>query len=107
MSSPSISASRWRRASSCSIRHRRTRRVCLPDVRAAGFTQVLPLQNWGWNSVSTGFVVKGAPARNEPAFPIELRYVSPGYFEALGIPIRRGRGVAVRRHEERAAGDSD
>ncbi len=65
----------------------------LPDVRAAGFTQVLPLQNWGWNSVSTGFVVKGAPARNEPAFSIELRYVTPGYFEALGIPIRRGRGV--------------
>ena len=67
----------------------------LPDVRAAGFTQVLPLQNWGWNSVSTDFVVKGAPARNEPAFPIELRYVTPGYFEALGIPIRRGRSVLL------------
>jgi hypothetical protein len=67
----------------------------LPDVRAAGFTQVLPLQNWGWNGASTDFVVKGEPARNEPAFPIELRYVTPGYFEALGIPIRRGRSVLL------------
>jgi predicted permease len=64
----------------------------LPEVVAAGFTQVLPLQNWGWNSVSTDFIVKGAPPRSEPAFPIELRYVTPGYFDALGISIRRGRG---------------
>jgi putative ABC transport system permease protein len=64
----------------------------LPTVTAAGFTQVLPLQNWGWNSVSTDFVVKGAPPRSEPPFPIELRYVTPGYFDALGIQIRRGRG---------------
>jgi ABC-type antimicrobial peptide transport system permease subunit len=25
-------------------------------------------------------------------FPIELRYVTPGYFQALGITVRRGRG---------------
>jgi hypothetical protein len=79
----------------------------LPDVRAAGFTQVLPLQNWGWNSVSTDFVVKGRRRETSRRFPIELRYVTPGYFEALGIPIRRGRSVSSRRHEERAAGDSD
>ena len=65
----------------------------LPTVTAAGFTQVLPLQNWGWSSVSTDFVVKGAPPRTEMPFPIELRYVTPGYFDALGIPIRRGRSV--------------
>jgi ABC-type antimicrobial peptide transport system permease subunit len=65
----------------------------LPDVSAAGFIQVLPLQNWGWNAVSTDFVVKGAPPRTEPAFPIELRYVTPGYFDALGIRIVRGRGL--------------
>ncbi|HEY0284208.1 MAG TPA: ABC transporter permease [Vicinamibacterales bacterium] len=64
-----------------------------PGVQAAGFTQVLPLQNWGWSSNSADFVVKGAPPRREAPFPIELRYVTPGYFQALGIPIRSGRGI--------------
>ena len=64
-----------------------------PGVQAAGFTQVLPLQNWGWWSNSTDFIVKGAPPRREAPFSIELRYVTPGYFQALSIPIRSGRGI--------------
>ena len=62
----------------------------LPAVRAAGFTQMLPLQNWGWFSVSTDFVPKGQPPASPP-FQIELRYVTSGYFEAMGIPLTRGR----------------
>jgi predicted permease len=59
----------------------------LPGVRAAGFTQLLPLQNWGWTSNSSDFQVRGRPP--EPTvFPIELRFVTPGYFRALGIPVR-------------------
>ncbi|MPZ21134.1 MAG: FtsX-like permease family protein [Luteitalea sp.] len=59
----------------------------LSDLRAAGFTQLLPLQNWGWTSSSSDFQIRGrAPART--VFPIELRFVTPGYFRALGIPIR-------------------
>ena len=65
--------------------------AALPGVQAAGFAQMLPLQNWGWTSNSTDFRVRGRPAR-AAEFVIELRYVTPGYFEALGIPIRRGRG---------------
>jgi predicted permease len=64
--------------------------AALPGVQAAGFAQMLPLQSWGWTSNSTDFRVRGRPARSEE-FPIELRYVTPGYFEALGIPVRRGR----------------
>jgi len=67
----------------------------LPGVRAAGFTQMLPLQNWGWTSNSTDFIVKGRPPVR-PIFPIQLRYVTPGYFEALGIPIVKGRGFGDR-----------
>jgi putative ABC transport system permease protein len=63
----------------------------LPGVRAAGFAQMLPLQSWGWTSNSIDFRVRGRPARRDE-FAIELRYVTPGYFAALGIPIRRGRG---------------
>src|SRR5205807_614990 len=66
----------------------------LPGVRAAGFTQLLPLQNWGWFSNSSDFVRPGEPPRS-PVFPIELRFVSPGYFQALGIPIKKGRGFTA------------
>ena len=62
----------------------------LPGVHAAGFAQMLPLQSWGWTSNSSDFRVRGRPARPEE-FSIELRYVTPGYFEALGIPLKRGR----------------
>lgn len=67
----------------------------LPGVRAAGFTQLLPLQNWGWTSSSTDFRVRGRPASQSAPFQIELRYVTPGYFEALGIPIRKGRAFTA------------
>ena len=70
----------------------------LPGVAAAGFAQMLPLQSWGWTSNSIDFRVRGRPARAEE-FSIELRYVTPGYFAALGIPIRRGRGFT---HADRA-----
>jgi ABC-type antimicrobial peptide transport system permease subunit len=62
-------------------------------VRAAGFTQMLPLQSWGWFSNSSDFFEVGRPPL-QPVFPIELRFVTPGYFRALGIEITRGRGFA-------------
>jgi putative ABC transport system permease protein len=67
----------------------------LPGVRAAGFIQMLPLQNWGWTANSVDFVIRGRPPIT-PVFPIQLRYVTPGYFEALGIPIVKGRGFTDR-----------
>jgi predicted permease len=61
----------------------------LPGVRAAAFAQMLPLQSWGWTAT---FSIVGRPPASLSERPvIELRYVTPGYFSALGIPIRRGR----------------
>jgi putative ABC transport system permease protein len=60
----------------------------VPGVRAAGFTQLLPLQNWGWTSNSTDFATSALPASAAEEYPIELRYVTPDYFRALSIPVR-------------------
>jgi len=62
----------------------------IPGVRAAGFIQYLPLQNWGW---SGWFSIAGRPVLASAQPRAELRYVSPGYFRAMGIPIRSGRGL--------------
>jgi len=53
--------------------------------------QMLPLQSWGWSANTVDFVVRGRPQRTDE-FTMELRFVTPGYFDAIGIPIRRGRG---------------
>jgi predicted permease len=60
----------------------------LPGVEAAGFIQMVPLQNWGWLG---DFHVTGRPREERPT--IELRSVTPGYFAALGVPIRSGRNL--------------
>ena len=61
----------------------------IPGVRAAGMISLLPLQNSGWNG---GFTITGSPEIHET----ELRYVTPGYFRAMGIPLRRGREFSPR-----------
>jgi putative ABC transport system permease protein len=63
----------------------------LPGVKATGFTQVLPLQNWGWGASSADFTIRGRPPAIAPPDGFQLRFVTPGYFQALGIPIKRGR----------------
>jgi predicted permease len=56
----------------------------IPGVRGAGLISLLPLQDSGW---SGGFTIRGLPDVHET----ELRFVTPGYFRAIGIPLRRGR----------------
>jgi predicted permease len=61
----------------------------IPGVRAAGLISLLPLQDSGW---SAGFTIIGQPGIHET----ELRYVTPGYFRAMGIPLRSGREFSPR-----------
>lgn len=56
----------------------------VPGVRVAGFISMLPLQHFGWGA---GFQIPGRPGIRQT----ELRYVTPGYFRAIGTPIRAGR----------------
>jgi putative ABC transport system permease protein len=67
----------------------------LPGVNGAGFTQLLPLQNWGWEAT---FAIDGRPS--DAPRTAGLRYVTPGYFDALGIRMVRGRGFAETDHAD-------
>jgi putative ABC transport system permease protein len=62
----------------------------LPGVRAAAATQKLPLRgsgdNWGVSVVGRSDLDGGTTF---------VRLVTPDYFEALGIPLRKGRGFAA------------
>jgi putative ABC transport system permease protein len=62
----------------------------LPNVEAAGGISVLPLGT-AMRSASR-FVVEGQNVPADGARPVaETRSVSPGYFAAMGIPLRQGR----------------
>jgi predicted permease len=67
----------------------------LPGVQAAGFTQLLPLQNWGWEAE---FSVPGLTLQER--WVAGLRYVTPGYFDALAIPLVSGRALDERDHAD-------
>ena len=64
----------------------------VPGVRAAGFIQMVPLQNWGWEG---DFTIRGRPAQPGVRRVTELRYVTPGYFRAMDVPIVRGRAFTA------------
>jgi predicted permease len=61
----------------------------LPGVRAAGFTNVLPIQD---GPTDRYFSVIGRPPSAPGQHPdAENRIISAGYFTALGIPVLAGR----------------
>ena len=64
----------------------------LPGVQHAGLINLLPLQQSGYNG-NFGVVGKSYATPAEAPFA-EYRVVSAGYFDALRIPILRGRDVA-------------
>jgi putative ABC transport system permease protein len=62
----------------------------IPGVEAAASTQRLPLRGGG---APAGHVIPGAPEDARPT--ANFRVVSPGYFRALGIPLREGRDLSA------------
>jgi putative ABC transport system permease protein len=66
--------------------------AALPGVTAVGSISYLPLS--GERSAS-GFNVEGQPPAEHGAEPVgDMRAVTPGYFKAMGIAIKAGRGLA-------------
>ena len=61
----------------------------IPGVRAVGVISLLPIENWGSNS---DVHIAGQPPNPPNEIMLsEVRYVSTGYFDVFGIPLRRGR----------------
>lgn len=66
--------------------------AAVPGVTAAGATSVLPFSG-SWSTSS--FNVEGyTPADGEPSPWGDMRYVSPGFAEAMEMPVLRGRFLA-------------
>jgi predicted permease len=62
----------------------------IPGVTAAGITSYLPLQGQTWVD-SAGVPGKIYPAAQTPS--VNVRFVGPGYFRAIGISLLAGRGI--------------
>jgi predicted permease len=68
------------------------RAAALPGVRAAGATSSLPLAESIGQDVAPIAVEGEAPTTEADAPTAHVTVATPGYFEALGIARRRGRG---------------
>lgn len=72
----------------------RQRVAALPGVEAAGLANWFPL---GFEDTGTGNIeIPGRPTRTGEQFNFRLAIVSPGYFDAMGIPIVAGRAFDDR-----------
>ncbi len=64
----------------------------IPAVSSAGVINCLPIQPW---AESLNFTIQGREMPRPGHEPgAELRRVSPGYFQAMGIPVLAGRSVS-------------
>jgi predicted permease len=64
-----------------------SRVTAIPGVEAAGITDMLPLdRNRSW-----GLVAKGQPYAKDKNYDVFVYLVSPGYLEAMGMHLRKGR----------------
>ena len=66
----------------------------LPGVRDVAFTSALPMRGWGYGMP---FQIAGRPtvdrANRQSCF---FKMVSPSYFQAIGMRLRKGRGLSDR-----------
>jgi predicted permease len=67
--------------------------AAVPGVTAAGVTSQVPM---GPGGNSNGLVPEGRPRDIEHSIDSRLRLVTPGYFRAMGIPLRQGRTFDAR-----------
>jgi len=60
----------------------------LPGVEAAGAINALPLSG---NEFTWTFFIEGRQPADEPLGRVDYRVVTPDFFHAIGVPLKRGR----------------
>ena len=65
----------------------------LPGIEGSGVTQTLPLA--GYCPEST-FAISGQPLQQETIYPVDFDFCTPRYFQAVGIPLLKGRAFDRR-----------
>jgi putative ABC transport system permease protein len=74
-------------------RRLRDKLTSMPNVKAVGYAAIVPL---GLNESDSYVEVPGyTPAKNEN-MSLQVNWVTPGYFEAMGIRMKEGRGFTDR-----------
>jgi predicted permease len=78
-----------------------SRTRALSPVTAAGYTQSVPMVN----DFVSGLEIEGRPVADADRPSTNFYAISPGYFEAMRIPLLRGRGITKddRRDSRRVA----
>jgi putative ABC transport system permease protein len=61
----------------------------IPGVKAAGYNRLIPLVGWGWNSGIN--MVGRPPSPPDQEHLAEVRTVSAGWYQAMGLRLLRGR----------------
>jgi len=84
-----------RLAAAEAIERFRQRLLAVPGVTAAGTIACLPLSPCSWEN-RNGVAREDAPIEADRLPPsVWVNTVSPGYFDAMGIPLRAGRSLAA------------
>src|SRR5262249_1513445 len=73
------------------------RLATLPGVTAAGATNILPM---GSDGTDDTFEIVGQPVERGKEPLADYRVVTPGYFNAIGMSLRRGRDFTAGDNEQ-------
>jgi putative ABC transport system permease protein len=68
----------------------RHRLLTIPGVEAAGATSHLPFSGNDWTE---GMEIEGRPVNKDEPLLAQASMITPGYFRALGLPLRAGRDL--------------
>jgi predicted permease len=72
----------------------------VPGVKSAGYASVPLLHGWEWDSTMS---VEGHQAKDGEDMQAFMNSISPGYWQAMGIPLHEGRDFDLRDEGDRVS----